>query len=141
MGRPIGPRKVHRYSAEFKLTAVKDARLTLAALNHAVVNRHPRPGIIFHTDRGIEYAAYVFRARLAWLGFVQSMNRPREVTDNAHMESFFHSMKTDVVHGVRLASPEELGRLLRSYIPYYNRVRLHSGLGYRSPVDFEARRA
>lgn len=113
----------------------KDVRLTLAALNHAVVNRHPRPGILFHTDRGSEYAAYAFRARLAGLGFVQSMNRPREVTDNAHMESFFHSMKTDVVHGVTLAGPEDLRRLLRSYIPYYNRVRLHSGLGYRSPVD------
>jgi transposase InsO family protein len=119
----------------------KDARLTLAALNHAVVNRRPRPGILFHTDRGIEYAAYAFRARLAALGFVQSMNRPREVTDNAHMESFFHSMKTDVIHGVTLASPDEVGRLMRSYLPYYNRVRLHSGLGYRSPVDYEARRA
>jgi transposase InsO family protein len=119
----------------------KDARLTLAALNHAVVNRRPRPGILFHTDRGIEYAAYAFRARLAALGFVQSMNRPREVTDNAHMESFFHSMKTDVIHGVTLASPDDVGRLMRSYLPYYNRVRLHSGLGYCSPVDYEARRA
>ena len=55
------------------------------------------------------------------------MNRPREVTDNAHMESFFHSMKTDAVHGVSLASHGEVARLLRGYIPYYNRVRLHSG--------------
>jgi putative transposase len=108
---------------------------------HAVVNRRPPPGIIFHTDRGIEYAAYAFRTRLAALGFVQSMNRPREVTDNAHMESFFHSMKTDVVHGVSFVSPDDVGRLLRSYLPYYNRVRLHSGLGYRSPVDYEAQRA
>lgn len=133
-----------RYSRRivgWSLGRQKDARLTLAALNHAVVNRHPGPGLIFHTDRGIEYAAYAFRARLAGLRIVQSMNRPREVTDNAHMESFFHSMKTDVVHGVSVASPEELGRLLRRYIPYYNRVRLHSGLGYRSPVDYEARRA
>ena len=57
------------------------------------------------------------------------------------MKSFFHSMKADVVHGISVASPDELGRLLRSYIPYYNRVRLHSGLGYRSPVDYEAWRA
>ncbi len=115
----------------------KEAGLTLAALNHAVVNRRPPPGLLFHSDRGSEYAAYAFRARLATLGFVQSMNRPREVTDNAHMESFFHSMKTDVVHGVSLAS-HELAPLLRRYIPYYNRVRLHSALGYRSPVDYEA---
>jgi transposase InsO family protein len=116
----------------------KDARLTLAALNHAVVNRRPRPGVIFHTDRGIEYAAYAFRSRLATLGFVQGMNRPREITDNAHMESFFHSLKTDVVHGTRLVNLDDADPLLRSYFPYYNRVRLHSGLGYRSPVDYEA---
>jgi transposase InsO family protein len=119
----------------------KDARLTLAALNHAVANRRPRPGLIFHTDRGIEYAAYAFQTRLAALGFVQSMNRPREITDNAHMESFFHSLKTDVVHGASVTNPDEIGPLLRRYFPYYNRVRLHSGLGYCSPVDYEALRA
>jgi transposase InsO family protein len=119
----------------------KDARLTLAALHHAVTNRRPRPGVIFHTDRGIEYAAYAFRNRLAGLGFVQSMNRPREITDNAHMESFFHSLKTDAVHGARFVNQDDVAPLLRSYLPYYNRVRLHSGLGYRSPVDYEAQRA
>jgi transposase InsO family protein len=119
----------------------KDARLTLTALNHAVANRQPPPGLLFHSDRGIEYAAYAFRSRLATLGFVQSMNRPREITDNAHMESFFHSMKTDVIHGVNLATHDDVGRIVRSYIPYYNRLRRHSGLGYRSPVDYEAQRA
>jgi transposase InsO family protein len=77
-----------------------------------------------------EYAAYAFRDRLAVLGFVQSMNRPRKITDNAHMESFFHSMKSDVVHGVRFAHPAELTRRVRSYIPCYNGVRRHSGIGY-----------
>lgn len=131
-----------RYSRRivgWSLGAAKDARLTLAALNRAVFNRRPRPGVIFHTDRGIEYAAYAFRDRLAALGFVQSMNRPGEIADNAHMESFFHSLKTDVVHGVSFESPGELARRLRSYIPYYNGVRLHSGIGYRSPIDYEAR--
>jgi putative transposase len=116
----------------------KDVRLTLAALERAVYNRRPRPGVIFHTDRGIEYAAYAFRRRLAALGFVQSMNRPGAIADNAHMESFFHSMKTDVVHGVRVGSDETLARLLRSYIPYYNGVRLHSGLDYHAPAAYEA---
>ena len=116
----------------------KDARLTLAALNRAVYNRRPRPGVVFHTDRGIEYAAYAFRRRLAALGFVQSMNRPGTIADNAHMESFFHSMKTDVVHGVRVGREQELVRLLRSYIPYYNGVRLHSGSDYHAPMDYEA---
>lgn len=130
-----------RYSRRiigWSLGRQKDARLTLAALNHAVVNRRPRPGLIFHTDRGIEYAAYAFRTRLAALGFVQSMNRPRQMTDNAHVESFFHSMKIDVVHGTHFGSPDEVVPLLRRYFPYYNRVRLHSGLGYRCPVDYEA---
>jgi transposase InsO family protein len=115
----------------------KDARLTLRALNHAVEHRRPRPGVIFHSDRGVEYAAYAFRTRLATLGFVQSMNRPREVTDNAHMESFFHSMKSDVVHGNRFRRQADLERLVHSYMPYYNGVRLHSGIGYSSPVAFE----
>ena len=131
-----------RYSRRvlgWSLSATKDARLTLAALNHAVFRRRPGPGVIFHSDRGVEYAAYAFRERLAALGFVQSMNRPREITDNAHMESFFHSMKSDTVHGVTFARDVELAHVLRSYIPYYNSVRLHSGIGYASPVNYEAR--
>src|SRR5439155_23991252 len=131
-----------RYSRRiigWSLGASKDARLTLAAFNRAVRNRRPRPGIVFHSDRGVEYAAYAFRERLAARGFVQSMNRPREITDNAHMESFFHSMKSDTVHGVTFARDVELAHVLRSYIPYYNSVRLHSGIGYASPVNYEAR--
>jgi len=131
-----------RYSRRvlgWSLGPTKDARLTLRALNHAVTHRRPRPGVIFHSDRGVEYAAYAFRHRLATLGFVQSMNRPRQITDNAHMESFFHSLKSDAVHGVRFAEPAELVRRLRGYIPYYNGVRMHSGIGYSSPVAYEAR--
>ena len=131
-----------RYSRRiigWSLAPHKDARLTLRALNHAVAHRRPPAGVIFHSDRGVEYAAYAFRNRLAALGFVQSMNRPREITDNAHMESFFHSMKSDAVHGVRFTEPAELLRLLRGYIPYYNGVRMHSGIGYSSPVAYEAR--
>ena len=65
----------------------KDVKLTLAALNHAVHNRRPVPGLIFHTDRGIEYAAGAFKQRIVELGFTQSMNRPGKVTDNAFIES------------------------------------------------------
>jgi transposase InsO family protein len=130
-----------RYSRRIvggSLGATRDVRLTLAALNHAVRNRRPRPGLIFHSDRGVEYAAYAVRNRLAALGFVQSMNRPREITDNAFMESFFHSMKSDTIDGFTFTTAAELGQLLRSYISYYNGVRLHSGIGYRSPMDDEA---
>jgi putative transposase len=85
-----------RYSRRilgWSLSAAKDARLTLTALNRAVARRRPRPGVIFHSDRGVEYATYAFRNRLAALGFVH------EPASGNHrqrpQESFFHSMKSD----------------------------------------------
>ena len=115
----------------------KDTQLTLRALNHAMRNRRPREGLIFHSDRGIEYAAYAFKTRLAALGIRQSMNRRGRPTDNAHMESFFHSMKSDVIHGCKLKSDQEVYRVVRCYIAFYNRTRLHSALDYQSPIDYE----
>lgn len=115
----------------------KDAQLTVCAFNHALHNRAPEPGLIFHSDRGIEYAAYAFKTRLAAYGVRQSMNRRGRPTDNAHMESFFHSMKSDVMHGQQFSSDQELYRTIRSYIAYYNGSRLHSSLDYQSPVDYE----
>lgn len=115
----------------------KNVALTLRALNHAVGRRKPPPGLIFHTDRGIEYAANAFRERLAELGIIQSMNRPGQVTDNAHMESFFHSMKAEIIHGCRFNHDREILATLRSYLPFYNRSRIHSSLNYVSPVTYE----
>jgi transposase InsO family protein len=115
----------------------KDVRLTLQALNHAVHNRRPWPGLIFHTDRGIEYAANAFKARIGELGFIQSMNRPGKVTDNAFIESFFHSMKSEVFHGYRFNEDREVRKTLRRYLPFYNRDRLHSSLNYVSPATYE----
>lgn len=115
----------------------KDVALTLRALERAVSNRRPPSGLIFHTDRGIEYAANAFRQRLAQLGFVQSMNRPGKVTDNAFMESFFHSMKAESIHGRTFNEDSELLSVLRSYIPFYNRSRIHSSLHYVSPATYE----
>jgi transposase InsO family protein len=123
-GRPKRPAVESRQAREIKRLQVLERE---------------RTGVIFHSDRGVEYAAYAFRNRLAALGFMQSMNRPPEVTDNAHMESFFHSMKSDAIHGVSFEHEAELVRRLRSHIPYYNSVRLHSGIGYFSPIDYEER--
>jgi len=119
----------------------KDVRLTLRALDRAVRNRRPRHGLIFHTDRGIEYAAGVFKERLAELGITQSMNRPGKVTDNAYIESFFHSMKSEAIHGLTFTDDRQIQSALRSYVPFYNRTRLHSSLGYVSPATFEKRPA
>ena len=115
----------------------KDAALTLRALNRAVASRRPKSGLVFHTDRGTEYAATAFKERLAELGLVQSMNRPGKMTDNAFIESFFHSMKTDLYHGVRFAEDSELRNALKSYVPFYNEARLHSSLQYVPPATFE----
>ena len=82
--------KYSRRIIGWSLSHRKDVALTLRALRRAVFNRRPGPGVVFHTDRGIEYAGYAFREQLARLGFVQSMNRPGKLTDNAHMESFFN---------------------------------------------------
>jgi putative transposase len=115
----------------------KDVRLTLRALNRAVGVRRPRHGLVFHTDRGIEYAAGAFKERIAELGITQSMNRPGKITDNAFIESFFHSMKADVFHGNQFDDDETVRSLLKDYLPFYNHARLHSSLNYVPPATFE----
>jgi transposase InsO family protein len=119
------------------LAPTRDLSLTMAALNRALLRRRPAPGLIFHSDRGAEYAAYAYRARLAAYGIVQSMNRPRELTDNAFIESFWHSLKAEVVHGHRFGSDAELRRSIVRFMRHYNGQRLHSALGYRAPIDYE----
>ena len=96
---------------------------------------------MFHSDRGIEYAAFEYRNQLARLGIIQSMNRPGKMNDNAHMESFFHSMKAEELHGRRFDNDDQLRQAIRSYIAFYNQQRLHSALRYLPPVAFERQQA
>ena len=93
-------------------------------------------GVIFHGDRGSEYMGAPFCAYLAQLGFRQSAN-VRGPGDNAHAESFFHSLKAELTRGVQFPTEHALRRQLAQYIRYYNTVRFHSSLGYRSPIAFE----
>jgi len=123
------------------LGRTRDARLTRAVLDAAVRRRHPRAGLVFHSDRGSEYAAQAFRDRLRALGIQQSATRVGTPGDNAHMESFFHSLKAEVVHGARFATGQQLRLALRRYVRYYNHRRLHSALGYRAPAEYESRAA
>jgi len=115
----------------------KDVPLTLRALNRAVASRRPKRGLVFHTDRGSEYAASAFKDRLAELGFRQSMNRPGKMTDNAFIESFFHSMKSEIYHGLRFIDDIQIRDAVKGYMPFYNQDRLHSSLRYVSPATFE----
>jgi putative transposase len=115
----------------------KDVALTLRALNRAVGARRPKRGLVFHTDRGSEYAATAFKDRLAELGFRQSMNRPGKMTDNAFIESFFHSMKSEIYHGLRFIDDNAIRNAVKTYMPFYNHDRLHSSLQYVSPATFE----
>jgi putative transposase len=115
----------------------REVKLTLRALNQAVRNRRPPRGLIFHSDRGMEYASTPFKRRLARLGIVQSMNRPGKMNDNVYIESFFHSMKSDIVHGVRFDEDHEIVAEVRNYMPFYNNTRLHSSLDYVSPATYE----
>lgn len=111
---------------------------TLRALKRAINLRKPEPGLMFHSDRGIEYSAYSYQALLRSHGIVPSMNRPRNCQDNAHMESFFHSLKAELTHQRSFASDAQLNACLAGYIErFYNRKRIHSSLGYHSPVEFE----
>jgi len=122
----------------WSLGARKTAELTLRALKQALRVRSPKPGLIFHTDRGVEYGAYLIQNELTRRGIKPSMNRPGRCTDNAHMESFFHSLKTERIHGEAFGSDRQLRLALAGYITqFYNRIRLHSGIDYMSPVEYE----
>jgi transposase InsO family protein len=118
----------------------RDSQLTCSVLNAAARRRRPEQGVIFHSDRGSEYVSAAFRTRVAKLGMHQSSTQ-RGPGDNAHVESFFHSMKAELIHGAHFSSEGALREAVAGYIRYYNRFRRHSALGYCSPIDFETREA
>lgn len=119
----------------WSLTRRRTAAVTSAVLT-AVAGRRPTRGVIFHSDRGSEYMGAAFCACVAGLGMDQSAN-VRGPGDNAHAESFFHSLKAELTRGVTFASEHTLRTALRRYMRYYNTIRLHSGLAYLSPLAFE----
>ena len=110
------------------------------ALRMAVARRRPAPGLIFHSDRGTQYTSTEFTALLGEHHMVQSLSRPRQCWDNAVAESFFSSLKLELIHRQSWATRAQVRRAVVDYIEvFFNRRRLHSSLGFLTPVEYEAR--
>jgi len=115
-------------------------RILDEALQKALRKRRPDEGLIFHSDRGTQYTSYAFRDLLHQHGLVPSMCSTGNCYDNAVMESFFHTLKTELVYFEKYQSRREARGSVFEYIEvFYNRVRRHSALNYCSPVEFEKR--
>jgi len=116
------------------------AELPLEALRMALAHRRPTGELLHHSDRGVQYASDAYQSLLAAHGIEPSMSRKGNCWDNAVVESFFSTLKRELVHHESYAGREEARRSLFEYIEvFYNRRRRHSTLGYRSPAEFEAR--
>jgi len=122
----------------WSLSVTRSTELTRDALTYALKKRNYPTNVIFHTDRGIEYAGFEFQKLLNKWDFKHSVNRPGHCTDNAFMESFFHSLKGELIRGTVYKSVKILRQALSKYInKFYNAARLHSSLGYMSPIQYE----
>jgi transposase InsO family protein len=115
-----------------------DRGLALAALELAIASRRPQPGLVHHSDRGAQYASADYVDRLEACGAVLSMSRPGRPWENGRCESFIKTLKQEELDARPYRTLEELAQHLEEFIEQvYNRVRLHSALGYQSPVEFE----
>lgn len=131
----IFTRKVVGFSCDDNMAV----ELVLKALQMALGRQQVTDGeLIAHSDRGSQYASDAFSARLRAAGIIASMSRKGNCYDNAHVESFFHSLKTELVYRRNFESREEAKRAIFEWIEtWYNRHRRHSALGYMTPVEYE----
>jgi transposase InsO family protein len=118
------------------------ATLPLAALERAIAARTPGPGVVHHSDRGTQYASNNYVRRLEACKMTISMSRPARPWENARCERFMRTLKEEEIDCREYGTLAELEQNLEDFIErYYNRVRLHAALGYRSPVEFEQQQA
>lgn len=123
----------------WSMDATMTSRLVVDALSMAVLHRVPGSGLLAHSDRGSQYASEHYQRALGEAGITCSMSRRGNCWDNAPMESFFASLKKELVHHEDYATREEARASIFEYIEvFYNRERRHSTLGYVSPADYEA---
>lgn len=115
----------------------RNSDLTRSALRMALHRYPPKPDCIFHSDQGIEYAAHSYRDLLNDAGLVRSMSRKGNPLDNAYAESFFHTMKAELLHQKQFENDIEAVANIVEFMEFYNRERLHSGLDYQSPEVYE----
>lgn len=115
--------------------------LATEAMRRAVQERRPPRGLIFHSDRGVQYRSHRFQAQLDILGIRQSMSRRGNCWDNAPVESFFATLKKELIYTRSWQSKRELEEHLGDYIHFYNRERLHSTLAYCTPAQHEEKLA
>ena len=115
-------------------------RLTMGALEQAIESRQPEPGLVHHSDRGLQYASAEYVEVLDNHRVIPSMSRPANPYDNASCESFIKTLKREEIYANKYDDLEHLRANIEEFIEqYYNRLRLHSALGYQSPEEFEQR--
>jgi transposase InsO family protein len=113
-------------------------RLPLAALEQAIAERQPPPGLVHHSDRGVQYASGDYVRTLSKHHLIPSMSRPANPYDNASCESFIKTLKREEIYANQYQDLDHLRANIEEFIEqYYNRCRLHSALGYQSPEEFE----
>jgi putative transposase len=122
----------------FSLRDELSQELVMSSLRQAIEGIPPEEGLIHHSDRGRQYATYAYQGLLQRYNILSSMSRKGHCYDNAYMESFFATLKKDLVHGEKYQTREEASLSIFEYVEvFYNRIRKHSALGYKSPLQYE----